>query len=799
MLICWTGAETSLIKQTLGKTLRAMRPAIPEHKFIGVTSEIPEPGPHDVVLVCGTKALNLLQASGACPKGRTVTSMRETVVKRANGGCFMFTFDPGLTNKEPEKKDLIDWDLRLAVRQMITGKLDPQIGVYQWVNDFDPVIQWVEQQYAQTGKAVDVSMDLETETFFPWYADRDIVSISFTAQRETAHVLYVGSQAPPIALDPTVPLFDQIEWLLTSPKVKMRGANLKYDLVWIREKWELECTNFKFDSMLVGSLLDENRSNGLSTHAKLLTTMGGYDAHFDNAYDKSKMGEIKVSIPKVGADYLTYAGGDTDAVQRASDVLREELCERPGLANFYVTILHPAARAFEKVERRGVLVDQQKYHVLRDDLNKTIKDATQQAMELLPVKLKIKWRDKIEDQLKGGKSPLVPSILKDYFFTNNGLNLKPKMQTEKTKEPSMTKAHLKMFGDVPGAMKMVGVLTEMDSASKTLSTFVEGFLKHLRPDGKLHPTYFLGHAEFEGHDDDDSGTVTGRLSCKNPAFQTLPKKTKWAKRLRECYIASPGKTLIELDYSQGELRVVACVAPEKQMIKAYEAGLDLHAVTGAQLAEVELNEFLSWKASQDQSLQDKFEKYRGNAKPANFGLLYGMSAEGFQAYAWSGYGLKMTLAEAQKVRNAFFELYSGLTDYHGRSEKLVKLHEKVTSPLGRIRNLPTIRSWDNQTKSSAIRQAINSPIQSCLSDMMIWAISIIEAEYGDKIAVIGMIHDALIAEVDTDQLLLRVGQAQEIMQNLPFHELGWKPQLPFPGDAKAGLNLAQLKDVKLAA
>jgi hypothetical protein len=239
---------------------------------------------------------------------------------------------------------------------------------------------------------------------------------------------------------------------------------------------------------------------------------------------------------------------------------------------------------------------------------------------------------------------------------------------------------------------------------------VDGFLKHLRPDGRLHPTYFLAHGEYDSHDDDDSGTVTGRLSAKDPAFQTLPKKTVWAKKIRSCFIAPPGKVALSLDYRQGELKVVACVAKEKTMLTAYEKGLDLHAVTGAKLGGVPLEEFLSWKDSADPKTVALFDKYRGSAKPANFGLLYGMGVEGFQAYAWAMYGLKLTYEDAESMRNAFFELYPGLTGYHDMQRQTVRISEAVRSPLGRIRHLPMIRSWDRAIKSKAERQAIN-----CLS------------------------------------------------------------------------------------
>src|SRR5690606_30352374 len=162
------------------------------------------------------------------------------------------------------------------------------------------------------------------------------------------------------------------------------------------------CTNFKFDTLLVGSLLDENRTNSLNLHAKIFTSLGGYDDELNSKYDKSKMEQIPPE------DLLPYAGGDTDAAHQVADILRDQLLEDEQLARFYVKILHPAARAFEKVERRGVCVDVDRYEELRSELQKVIKESQNQAMELLPNRMRIKYRDRIDDQLAQGKNPLLP-------------------------------------------------------------------------------------------------------------------------------------------------------------------------------------------------------------------------------------------------------------------------------------------------------------------------------------------------------------------------------------------------------
>ena len=796
VLTFWTGANPTTITKVIGRSLQSFRPNVPEHRFI-VYAEgepFPEPVGGEVVLVCGDRCLDVLRRAGLVAKNRSVTSMRETPIKRP-GGWLLVSYDPSVIDREPEKAGIIDWDIRLAHRLHSTGGLTPKTGDYQWVSSFAPMIAEIEAMHVKTGKPVKVAFDTETMGLYPWYKDKDLVVISFTHKPGCSRLMYFGPRDAPIPLDHDSPLFEQIEWLLTSPKVRLRMANGKYDNIWVKEKWDLDCTNFTFDTLLVGSLLNENRTNSLNLQAKLFTDFGGYDDEFGRTEDKGHMEAIEPT------KLLTYAGGDTDACYQVADVLQAELGDDRALTRFYQVILHPAARAFEKVERRGILIDQEKYTQLAKDLRVYISARQKTLLELLPGKMRIKYRERIEEQLARGKNPLLPSILHELFFTPSGFNLKPQLLTEKTKEPSLTKPHLRAVAETnPSAKAFIDVMSEADGAAKTLSTFVEGFLKHLRPDGRFHPSYMLFHGGFGNDDDDESGTVTGRLSAKEPAFQVTPKKTKWAKRIRECFIAPKGKVIVCIDYSQGELKVVACFAPEKTMIEAYLDGLDLHAVTGAKMAGVDFKEFVTWKDSEDAALAALFEKHRGNAKPANFGLLYGQMAQGFIAYAWANYGIKLTLEEGEKMRDAFFQLYPGLLDFHERQRNIVRLHQEVRSPLGRLRHLPTIKSPDRIIRNRAERQAINSPIQSTLADMMEFAIALIDDAFpNEEVQVVGNIHDALVAYIDEDKVPTILPQVVEIMSNLPLHKLGWNPPLKFTVDAEVGYDLASVKKWKKAA
>jgi DNA polymerase I-like protein with 3'-5' exonuclease and polymerase domains len=151
------------------------------------------------------------------------------------------------------------------------------------------------------------------------------------------------------------------------------------------------------------------------------------------------------------------------------------------------------------------------------------------------------------------------------------------------------------------------------------------------------------------------------------------------------------------------------------------------------------------------------------------------------------------------MRDAFLQLYPGLLDFHERQRNLVRIHQEVRSPLGRLRHLPTIKSPDRVIRNRAERQSINSPIQSTLADMMEFATALIDDAFpNEEVQVVGNIHDALVAYIDEDKVPVILPQVIEIMSNLPLQKLGWNPPLKFTVDAEVGPDLAAVKKWKKA-
>jgi len=273
---------------------------------------------------------------------------------------------------------------------------------------------------------------------------------------------------------------------------------------------------------------------------------------------------------------------------------------------------------------------------------------------------------------------------------------------------------------------------------------------------------------------------------------TVPKHSYWGKRLRECIIAPPGYKIVARDYSQGELKVAACWAGETKMIQAYQNGIDLHTLTAATVNGMSYEEAMFLK-KQD---ADAYGELRQNGKAGNFGLLYGMSAYGFMMYADAVYGVKLTIEQAEAMRDAFFDLYPILPLWHDKQIMEANINGFVRSPLGRVRHLPTINSPIKAVKKTTQNQAINSPIQGTLVDMMWMSMGIIERDRPELLIPFAQVHDQGLWYVPEDKEVEALAYSGEIMENLPFEEkFGWKPELVFNTDAEVGYDLDNLEKV----
>ena len=299
-------------------------------------------------------------------------------------------------------------------------------------------------------------------------------------------------------------------------------------------------------------------------------------------------------------------------------------------------------------------------------------------------------------------------------------------------------------------------------ATKTLE-FLRSWLELRDPNNVIHATYNVGFVR------------TGRLSCASPNLQQC------AGSLKPAFIPRPGHVLLDLDYSQVELRVAAFISRSQPMIEAFQRGDDLHRLLAAKIAG---------KAPEDVTSLE-----RKRAKAGNFGLLYGMSPGGFQSYAATAYDVSLTLAEAQAVHSAFFEMWDGMRQWHERAKRRAYERGYVTSPIGRTQWLGDLYSKSSFKSSHAERNALNSPVQGFGSDLMqMAAASIMGTLPGYPLPrvegahVVATVHDEICIEVPEDrwqEILIECKRRMEDV-NIFLRPLDCRMDVPIVAGPSAG-------------
>ena len=268
------------------------------------------------------------------------------------------------------------------------------------------------------------------------------------------------------------------------------------------------------------------------------------------------------------------------------------------------------------------------------------------------------------------------------------------------------------------------------------------------------------------------GTVTGRLSGD---LQQVPRDLF----IRSVFGAPKGWLFVSADFSQIELRIAAHIARERRMLRAFILGQDLHSVMASTLT--------------GKPVEDLTSEERKLAKAVNFGFLYDMGAAKFQSYAFEKFDLTISMEEAQIAREQYFHSWPGLHPWHARQRRLVNANQYVTSPIGRIRHLPDVLSGDRYVKAEAERQAINSPVQSMASDMMLFAMVKLDPQLDPSEAFLtGTLHDQIFAQMLEDKIDHYASLIKETMENLPLHKtFGCELTVPIVAEVEWGQHWAE--------
>src|ERR1017187_3929853 len=284
---------------------------------------------------------------------------------------------------------------------------------------------------------------------------------------------------------------------------------------------------------------------------------------------------------------------------------------------------------------------------------------------------------------------------------------------------------LALYPDLP----FVKSLMRWKILNKKLTSFGTQYATHINPaTGRIHASFIIG------------GTDTGRLACRNPNIQNPPKDSDF----RALFAAPGGRVMVGADYSQVELRVVALVAQEKTMLAAYCQGIDLHRKTAAALTGV--------------PLEAVTKAQRQLAKAVNFGLLFGQGAAGLAKYAKTQYGVDMSLKQAERYRQAFFDTYPGLRRWQRRTAELAEASHSVRTPSGRV------RTFKRKRGKSYFTAFLNTPVQGGAAEVMLAALAALDRRLkGLDAKLVNVVHDEIVLEVAAEQASAAKTAVEEAM------------------------------------
>lgn len=553
--------------------------------------------------------------------------------------------------------------------------------------------------------AEEISYDIETTGLLEWAPDAEIVTISFTWQDGLSVVVPLAHEQSPFARG-WKQVLKHLKPVLEREDAKYIAHNGKFDCRWLAAFGVFVPQTF--DTMLAAHMIDEDRLKGLKPLSQVLLGASAYDEDLDKANLKTE------PLKQVAF----YNGRDTDYTLRLYHVFREQLREEPRSARVFMKLMMPASNALTRIERIGLWVDRERLDRITIHTRKQREAALQNLLEHVPAakRASINFNS--------------PPQVGQWLFGD--LGLKP-VELTKTGNPSTAESSMLRLANEHPAPQM---LLEYRKWTKYLNTYLEPWAEYADKQSRIHTNYKL------------YGTVTGRISSEKPNLQQVPRDGI----MRTVFGAPPGWQFVEADYSQVELRIAAMVANDPVLKRIFATGRDPHLETAVEMTR--------------KRPEDVEKEERKKAKAVNFGFLYGMGFKRFVEYARDNYGVIVSEPEAKEVRDAFFRKYPRLKGWHDRQRRLAERYERVVSPIGRVRHLPNVRSGDREVAAEALRQAINSPVQSFASDLMLLSlVRLTRLLPQSRARIVGTVHDALLFEVRDDVVPEMVENIRSVMED----------------------------------
>ena len=553
-----------------------------------------------------------------------------------------------------------------------------------------------------------------------------LVGISLSVEPASAYYIPVGHATPEPQL-PLTTIADVLGPALRRDTLPKVGHNIKYDKL-VLDRHGLPVEGLEFDTMIATYLI-ESSQRALNLKDVVLDKLGVEMTQITELIGKGKSQITMASVPTAQAG--AYACADADMTLRLKHKLEPDL-RAASLWSLFSSIEMPLVTVLADMEREGIAIDaaylREMSRTLGDRLG-SLEEATYEA---------------VGHRFNANSTKQLATVLFDELGLQSARRTKTGYSTDAETLESLRGAH-----------PVIDLILESRQLGKLKSTYVDALpaMANERT-GRVHTSF------------NQTSTSTGRVSSSDPNLQNIPVRTALGREVRRAFVAGqPGWSLLSADYSQVELRIMAHVTEDENLMLAFANDEDIHAATASQLFGVPLHE-----VSSDQ---------RRIAKTTNFGIIYGISDYGLSQQ------LSIPRGEAAEFIRQYFARYPTVRDYIDRTIRQARDDGYVTTVLGRRRYIPEIHAASQVLRNAGERMAINMPIQGTAADIIKIAMVRLSRELAARrlrSRMLLQVHDELLLECPNDELPavrpLVVGTMEEAMQL----------RVPLKVDSKVGPN-----------
>lgn len=567
------------------------------------------------------------------------------------------------------------------------------------------------------------SVCFDTETTGVDVFEAEMVGMSFCYEKGLAYYVTL-----PEDQNETKEILKEFKAFFQSSHIEKIGQNIKFDMLML-SMYDIQLNGPLFDTMIAHYVIQPELRHGMDYMAEV------YLKYKTIHYDELVGGKGKNQMPIRMVDLQSlceYAAEDADITFQLKQILEKEI-QNQQLNHLFYDIEMPLMKVLATMEKNGVRIDS---------------DALSQSSVILTQEMLLLEK---EIHAMAGKEFNVssPAQVGEVLFDELKLDAKAK----KTKTGQYTTSE-DVLEKLRSKHPVIGKILDYRGLKKLLSTYIDALPKMISPKtGKVHTSY------------NQTVTSTGRLSSTNPNLQNIPIRDAQGKEIRKAFIPDEGCVFLSADYSQIELRIMAHLSEDANMIDAFNNGYDIHTATAAKIYKVDMDEVNS--------------DMRRKAKTANFGIIYGISTFGLAER------MNVSRSEAKELIDGYFATYPGIRKFMDEAIQKAKTNGYVETIFGRKRFLADINSQNSVVRGYAERNAINAPIQGSAADIIKIAMINIQkklTENNFKTLMTMQVHDELNFTVPVEE--------KDKIQQLVVAEMeaAIRLKVPLIADCGTGIN-----------